>query len=68
MDDKKYYRDLKRKLKKAGNRKLRRFLKDHENDIDDFDYEGDKSAALNGRDRKKKNKKWKDEPETGLPL
>ena len=69
MDDKKYYRDLKRKLKKAGNRKLRRFLKDPENTVDDFDYEGDNSAALNGRDRhKKKNKKWKDEPETGLPL
>jgi len=60
MDDKKYYRDLKRKLKKAGNRKLRRFLKDPENEIDDFDYEGDKSAALNGRNRhKKKSEKWK---------
>lgn len=62
MDDKKYYRDLKKTLKKAGNRKLRRFLKDPDNTVDDFDYEGDKSSALNGRDRhKKKDKaqKWK---------
>jgi len=72
MDDKRYYRDLKRKLKKAGNKKLRRFLKDHDNSVDDFDYEGDKSAALNGRDsHKKKDKRWKngedDDVETGLP-
>ena len=46
MDDKKYYRELKRTLKKTGNRKLRRFLKDTDNTVDDFDYEGDKSAAL----------------------
>lgn len=80
MDDKKYYRDLKKTLKKAGNRKLRRFLKDPDNTVDDFDYEGDKSSALNGRDRhKKKDKtqKWKantekdsddDGTEMGLPL
>lgn len=67
MDDKKYYRELKRTLKKTGNRKLRRFLKDTDNTVDDFDYEGDKSAALNGRDRhKKKDKaqKWKANAET----
>lgn len=57
MDDKRYYRILKRQLKKAGNKKLRQHLKDPENDMADFDYKGNKSSALNGRNRKKKNEK-----------
>lgn len=57
MDNKKYYRNLKKDVKKAGNRKRRQFLKNLDADPNDFEFGSNESSALNGHDgiRKKKN-------------
>jgi len=56
--DKRRYRQLKRDIKKAGNRKLRNELKRQLRDApeeaaakDDLDRGGNRSADLNGNDR-----------------
>jgi len=54
MDDKRFYRKLKQEVKKTGNRKLRRFLKDVSADPGEFDYGSAESSALNGRDGRRK--------------
>ena len=54
-DDKRYLRQLKRDIKKAGNRKKRRYLKDPSADPDDFEYGRKRSDVMNER------------PRTGLP-
>ncbi len=46
-DDKRFLRELKRQIKKAGNRKLRRYLKDVDADMNDFDYGRDRSDTMN---------------------
>jgi hypothetical protein len=46
-DDKRFLRELKRQIKKAGNRKLRRYLKDVDADVNDFDYGRDRSDTMN---------------------
>jgi hypothetical protein len=57
QDDKRRQRELKRSIKKAGNRKRRQHLKrnlqeDPEEAADaDFDFGRDSSAGLNGLDR-----------------
>lgn len=50
VDEKRFYRELKRDLKRRGNRQLRRFLKDVESDPSDFKYGSKSSATLNGMD------------------
>jgi len=56
-DDKRQFRQLKRDIKAAGNRKRRRTLQralldDPENAADvDFDFGRDSSAGMNGNDR-----------------
>jgi hypothetical protein len=68
MDDKKYYRNLKKNVKKVGNRKRRRFLKDLTTDPGAFDFGSDESSALNGHDgknRKSKEKKHDSEMDAG---
>lgn len=50
MDDKRFYRSLKKHVKKVGNRKRRRYRKDLDTHPNDFDFGSDHSAALNGRD------------------
>jgi hypothetical protein len=56
MDDKRFYRELKRNIKKTGNRKRRQFLKralaEHPDDAheDAYDFGRDSSALLNGVD------------------
>lgn len=57
MDDKKFIRNLKKQVKKTGNRKLRKLCKDVEANPDDFDYGWEKSANMNGRDGKNRKKK-----------
>ena len=47
MDDKRYLRELKRDIKKAGNRKKRRYLKDLDTHPDDFDYGRKRSDVMN---------------------
>lgn len=51
MDDKRLLRQLKRDLKKAGNRKKRRYLKDLEAHPEDFDYGRKRSDVMNERPR-----------------
>jgi hypothetical protein len=46
-DDKRFLRRLKRQIKQAGNRKLRRHLKNIEADADDFDYGRDRTDVMN---------------------
>ncbi len=48
-DDKRELRQLKREIKKAGNRQKRRFLKNVEADPDDFDYGRKRSDVMNDR-------------------
>lgn len=55
-DNKKYYRNLKKEIKKAGNRKRRQYLKNLDADPNDFDFGSDQSSALNGMDGLRKNK------------
>ena len=50
MDDKRFYRKLKQEVKKTGNRKRRRFLKDVSADPGDFEFGSAESSAFNGRD------------------
>ena len=54
MDDKRFQRQLKEQVKKAGNRKLRRFLKNLNSDPNEFDYGSNESSAFNKKKPKKK--------------
>lgn len=54
MDDKRFYRKLKQEVKKTGNRKRRRFLKDVSADPGEFEFGSAESSAFNGRDGKRK--------------
>jgi len=62
-DDKRFYRQLKKLVKKTGKKKERTFLKkqlqDHPEEAqwDKYDYGHDQSAALNGRDGKNRKHK-----------
>jgi len=46
-DDKRFLRQLKRDIKRVGNRKRRRYLKDVEADLNDFDFGRDRSDVMN---------------------
>jgi hypothetical protein len=46
-DDKRFLRKLKRTVKKAGNRKRRRFLKDVSAPADDFQFGRDRTDVMN---------------------
>jgi len=48
-DDKRLLRKLKREIKKAGNRKRRRYLKDVDAQPDDFAFGRHRSDVLNDR-------------------
>ena len=54
MDDKRFYRNLKRIVKKSGNRKRRIFLKNFDANIEDFDFGEDNSQSLNKKTKGKK--------------
>jgi hypothetical protein len=62
-DDKRFYRELKRHVKKTGNKKARLFFKkaldDHPEEAqwDEYDYGHDQSSALNGRDGKNRKRR-----------
>jgi hypothetical protein len=47
QDDKRFLRKLKRQVKKAGNRKRRRYLKDVDAPADDFDFGRDRTDVMN---------------------
>ena len=46
-DEKRWLRQLKKQVKKQGNRRRRRFLKNISSDPGDFDFGGDCSEAMN---------------------
>ncbi|MFO0905278.1 MAG: hypothetical protein U0939_19880 [Pirellulales bacterium] len=48
-NEKRELRQLKREIKKAGNRKLRRYLKDVAADPDEFQYGRQRSDVMNER-------------------
>jgi len=49
VDDKREMRKLKREIKKTGNRRRRRFLKDVHAEADEFDFGLDRSDVMNER-------------------
>ena len=55
-DDKRYLRQLKRDIKKAGNRKMRRYLKDPSADPDEFDYGRKRSEVMNEKPKTERPK------------
>jgi hypothetical protein len=71
QDDKRHYRQLKRDIKKAGNRKRRRHLErelaenPEEAARSDFDFGRDSSAPLNGNDRDATRRRKADEEGEG---
>jgi hypothetical protein len=55
-DDKRLLRQIKREIKRAGNRKRRRYLKDVTAEADDFSYGQKRSDVMNEkRDRDPRN-------------
>jgi hypothetical protein len=70
MDDKRFYRELKQQVKKTGNRKRRRFLKDVSADPGDFEFGSAESSAFNGRDgtTRKRVRHGRPEEETKNPV
>jgi len=46
-DDKRLLRELKREIKRAGNRKRRRYLKDVATEADDFSFGRKRSDLMN---------------------
>lgn len=66
-DDKRYLRQLKRDIKKAGNRKMRRYLKDPSADPDEFDYGRKRSEVMNEKpktERPKTERPQSERPQT----
>jgi hypothetical protein len=52
-DEKRFLRELKRTVKKAGNRKRRRYLKDVAAKAEDFSFGRDRTDVMNEKPRKK---------------
>lgn len=56
MDDKRFIRNLKREIKKTGNKKRRQYYKDLSVE-EEFDFGPNASSVLNGQDNDKTRKK-----------
>ena len=65
QDEKRFLRELKRTIKKAGNRKRRRYLKDIAAAADDFSFGRDRTDVMNERPAHK-GKSQKSAAEDGL--
>ncbi|MDA0834569.1 MAG: hypothetical protein O2955_12695 [Planctomycetota bacterium] len=52
-DDKRLLRKMKRDVKKVGNKRRRRFLKDIDSEPDDFDFGHSRSDVMNERPRER---------------
>ena len=55
-DDKRFLRKLKRQIKKAGNRKRRRYLKDPDVPADDFELGRDRTDVMNESPKRAKDR------------
>ncbi len=53
QDDKRFLRELKRDIKKTGNRKRRRFLKNIDTAPEDFDFGRDRTDVMNERPKQR---------------
>jgi hypothetical protein len=51
-DEKRFLRELKRSVKKAGNRKRRRYLKEVAAEAEDFSFGRDRTDVMNEKPRK----------------
>jgi hypothetical protein len=70
MDDRYFYRNLKKGRKRTGNKKRRRFFKDQLESGDfteKYDFGHDESASLNGRDAENSKKKLNRRKRTPRP-
>lgn len=56
-DEKRLLRQLKRDIKRAGNRKRRRFLKDMDASPDDFDFGRDRTDVMNERPKERSDRR-----------
>jgi hypothetical protein len=54
-DEKRFLRELKRSIKKAGNRKRRRYLKHVSAEADDFSFGRDRTDVMNEKPRQAKS-------------
>lgn len=55
-DEKRFLRELKRQVKKSGNRKRRRYLKDVAAEADDFSFGRDRTDVMNEKRRQAKTR------------
>lgn len=55
-DEKRFLRELKRSIKKAGSRKRRRYLKDVTAEADDFSFGRDRTDVMNEKPRRAKTR------------
>jgi hypothetical protein len=55
-DEKRFLRELKRTIKKAGNRKRRRYLKDVTAEAEDFSLGRDRTDVMNEKPRQAKSR------------
>jgi hypothetical protein len=55
-DEKRFLRELKRSVKKAGNRKRRRYLKDLSAEADDFSFGRNRTDVMNEKRRQPKTR------------
>jgi hypothetical protein len=55
-DDKRFLRELKRQVKKAGNRKRRRYLKDVTAEADEFSFGRDRTDVMNEKRKRTKTR------------
>jgi len=52
-NEKRFLRTLKRDIKRTGNRKRRRFLKNFDAAVEDFDFGRDRTDVMNERPRER---------------
>ena len=64
-DEKRFLRELKRTVKKAGNRKRRRYLKDVAAEAEDFSFGRDRTDVMNEKPRQKNTART--QPSRGRP-
>jgi hypothetical protein len=65
-DEKRFLRTLKRDIKRTGNRKRRRFLKNIDASPEDFDLGRDRTDVMNERPREKPKRWDRDDNETDI--
>jgi len=62
-DEKRLYREIKRDVKRQGNKRRRRFLKNLEADPNEFEFGTDASSMLNGMDSERKRARQQNDRE-----